>query len=255
MLAYKSTNIATQSQNWKHPKIKTVRVIDRFHHRNAKSILVDRLWQELPHDNMARCLAYHDKKYWGGQIGEPRYDVNENNAVTEWGWDFMDSSSDDKRTNVTEMLGGKGLCPETTCQSKSNEELVQLCDIPAAFMAVKIDETPAGKSPPALACGRWAVDCLWNGVFPNTQHGEEHAPVLAALGMHLQYPTRIPRPNPELRLQWCLKHKGWKTTGQLNSMSPEDIRNAAVAGLAAAGSCAESCDKMSNEELARLCYY
>ena len=74
MLAYKSTNIATQSQNWKHPKIKTVRVIDRFDRRNAKSILVDRLWQELPHDNMARCLAYHDKKYWGGQIGDHQSD-------------------------------------------------------------------------------------------------------------------------------------------------------------------------------------
>ena len=261
LLAYKSSNIAIQSQNWKHPKIKTVRLIDRYHHRNAKALVVDKLWQSLPNDNMARCLAYHDPTNEGSQICEPRLVPDETavlgQAVSEWGWDFIDSSADEKRRQVIEMLGGKGLCPETTCQSKSNEELVQLCAIPAAFMAVKIDETPAGKSPPALACGRWAFDCLMNGVFPRTQIGDEGllGPLLMTLGQHLQYPTRIPRPNAEIRLQWCLKHKGWKTTGQLNSMSLDDVRNAAVSGLAADGSCSESCDKMSNEELARLCYY
>ena len=169
-----------------------------------------------------------------------------------WGYDFIDSSADEKRTKVIEMLGSKGLCPGTICQTKSNEELVALCSVPAAFMAVEVDETPAGTSPPVLACGRWAFDCLHHGVIPQSQIGD--LDLLTTIGLHLQYPTRIPRPNPEIRLQWCLKHKGWKTTVQLKSMSPEDIRNAAVAGLAADGSCS-ACDKMSNEELARLCYY
>ena len=70
-LAYQSTNIANQSQNWKHPKIKTVRLIDRYHPRNAKAIVVDKLWQSLPYDNLARCLAYLDPTY-SSQIGEPR---------------------------------------------------------------------------------------------------------------------------------------------------------------------------------------